>query len=474
MSTQKENVVLQPAKPFGAKDTLGYLSGNLALDFTYTLCTSYMLKFYTDVIGVDAYIVGILMMIAQVVDAVTDLTMGQIIDRSPMTPKGKFRPWLKRAAAPMALTSFLMYACWMQGVAMWLKIVWMFVTYLLYTSVFYTMAIIPYGSMASAISNDPNHRTVLSNMRHIGGTLAMTFLNIIIPLTVYYKDANGNEVFSGVRMTTAAFCFSLLAFILFMICYFWCSERVPVPQQNEKFNVGAFLGDLVHNKSLIVILFVILIQECSNSAFHGMSGYVFPNYFGNAAVQSLASTLETIVCLVIAAGIVFVVAKVGKKEITVIGTLICTAAFLFGYIVHTHSVWVWLGIYLVVTVGLSLFNPVTFALVTDIVDDEEVRTGKRIDGTIYSVYSFGRKFGSAVSSGVRGVMLSMIGYTAATAFDENVVNGIYNISCIVPMIGFGLMCLVIAFFYPLSKKKVEENVRILKERRGEIEEEKEE
>ena len=321
--------------------------------------------------------------------------------------------------------------------------------------------------MASAISNDPVDRTKLSNWRHIGGTLSMTFINVIMPIAVFYKDPEGHEIFSGFRMSVAGFAFSLAAFILFLVCYFLTTERVKVPSNNEKLDVKAFVSDFLHNRGLIAIVLLILVQECSNSAFHGMSGYIFPNYFGNAAAMSISSIEETIITLAVAAVIVGIVAKTGKKEITVIGTLVSAAALGLGFILHTHSVVMWLVIYGLVTVGLSLFNPVTFALVTDIVDDEEVRTGKRIDGTIYSIYSFGRKFGHAMSSGIRGIMLTAAGYTAATAFDADVLNQVYNVSCLVPMIGFALMASIVAFLYPLNKKKVEENVEILKKRHAE-------
>ena len=466
MST-KEQTNTAAVRPFGWRDQLGYLSGNFAGDFTFTLCSGFMMKFYTDVMGVSAAVIGILMMVAQFADAFTDLTMGQICDRSKTGKNGKFRPLILRAAGPVALTSFLLYANWMKDAPMSIKIVWMFVTYLLYSSVFYTMFIIPYGSMASAISNDPVDRTKLSNWRHIGGTLSMTFINVIMPIAVFYKDPEGHEIFSGFRMSVAGFAFSLAAFILFLVCYFLTTERVKVPSNNEKLDVKAFVSDLLHNRGLIAIVLLILVQECSNSAFHGMSGYIFPNYFGNAAAMSISSIEETIITLAVAAVIVGIVAKTGKKEITVIGTLVSAAALGLGFILHTHSVVMWLVIYGLVTVGLSLFNPVTFALVTDIVDDEEVRTGKRIDGTIYSIYSFGRKFGHAMSSGIRGIMLTAAGYTAATAFDADVLNQVYNVSCLVPMIGFALMAAIVAFLYPLNKKKVEENVEILKKRHAE-------
>ena len=455
----------QLARPFGIRDQTGYLCGNLANDLTYTLASGYLMKFYTDVLSVDAYVVGIVMMVAQVVDAFTDVAMGQIVDRSEPGPNGKFRPWIRRIAGPITVCSFLMYAVWLQNAAMPIKIAWLFVSYILYTSVFYTAELIPYGSLASAISDDPVDRTLLSNWRHIGGTLSLTFINVVAPLVIYYKNAEGNEIFSGTRMAILAGVFSVIAFVFYLLCYHLTTERVKLPRTTEKFSLKEFALDFIHNKSLIVIIAMILLQECSNSAFHGMSGYIFPNYFGSAAAQSLSGVLETVITLVIAAFIVFVVARTGKKEITVFGSLFAGIVFAVAFVLHTHSVVIWLVIYCLVTVGMSLYNPVAYALVTDVIDDEEVRTGKRSDGAIQGIYSFSRKCGSAVSSGIRGVMLSAVGYTAATAYDTEVLNGIYNVSCLVPMCGFLIMALVVGIFYPLNKKKVEQNVAILKERR---------
>lgn len=182
----------------------------------------------------------------------------------------------------------------------------------------------------------------------------------------------------------------------------------------------------------------------------------------------LVFAILSFITLLIAACIVGIVAKVGKKEITVTGCLVSAVVFAIAFLLHTTNVYVWIVIYGGVTVGLALFNPVTSALVTDIVDDEEVRTGKRMDGTIYSVYSFGRKFGSALSSGVTGMMLSVIGYTEANMYEPAITNGIYNISCIVPMIGFALMALIAGILYPLNKKRVDANVAILKQKHGEL------
>ena len=103
-------------------------------------------------------------------------------------------------------------------------------------------------------------------------------------------------------------------------------------------------------------------------------------------------------------------------------------------------------------------------MIADVIDDTEVREGVRSDGEIYSVYSFARKLGQAASSAVTGGLLTMIGYSEVTAFEPAVTQGIYNLSCLVPAIGFVLLAIVLQFAYPLNKKRVEENAKVLAER----------
>lgn len=113
-------------RPFGIKDKLGYMFGDFGNDFTFLLSAMFLLKFYTDVMGVSAALVGLMMMAARFVDAITDVTMGQIVDRSRPGKKGKFAPWLRRMCGPVALASFLMYATWFKDMPMGFKIFWIF------------------------------------------------------------------------------------------------------------------------------------------------------------------------------------------------------------------------------------------------------------------------------------------------------------------------------------------------------------
>ena len=105
-------------RPFGMRDKIGYMFGDFGNDFTFILSSTFLMKFYTDVMGVSAGIVGLMMMVARIVDAFTDVTMGQIADRSRPTAKGKFLPWIRRMCGPVALASFLMYAVWFKDMPM--------------------------------------------------------------------------------------------------------------------------------------------------------------------------------------------------------------------------------------------------------------------------------------------------------------------------------------------------------------------
>ena len=142
-------------KPFGFRDKIGYLMGDIGNDFTFVLSSTFLLKFYTDVMGVPAAVVGTILMIARFVDAFTDVTMGRICDKSKVTKNGKFKPWILRMCGPVALSSFLIYQSSLADMPLPFKIGYLFVTYILWGSIFYTTINIPYGSMASAISAEP-------------------------------------------------------------------------------------------------------------------------------------------------------------------------------------------------------------------------------------------------------------------------------------------------------------------------------
>ena len=454
-------------RPFGMKDKLGYMFGDFGNDFTFILSSMFMLKFYTDVMGISAGVVGMVMMAARFVDAVTDVTMGQIVDRSKPTKDGKFRPWLKRMCGPVAIASFLIYQSAFANMAYGFKLVWLVVTYLLWGSIFYTSINIPYGSMASAVSPDPKDRAQLSTWRTVGGTLAGMVIGVGTPL-IAYEVVDGNTVLSGSRMTIIAGVFSVCAIICYLLCFNLVRERVQVEANTQKLEIGKLLKSIGTNRALLGIIAAAIVLLLAQLGMSNMAGYVYPNYYNSASAQSISALVGNVVILLICAPLAVKLSTLlGKKELATISCIIGAVVYAICLFVRPSNPYVYVGFSAVAYLGIGFFNTIIWAMITDVIDDSEVKNGIREDGTIYAVYSFARKVGQALSSGMVGGLLSLIGYTQATAFDPEVTLGIFKMSCIIPIIGFAAVALVLIFLYPLSKKRVEENVAELARRRGE-------
>ncbi len=453
-------------RPFGMKDMVGYMFGDFGNDFTFILSSMFMMKFYTDVMGIAAGVVGMLMMAARFIDAVTDVTMGQIVDRSRPTADGKFKPWIKRMCGPVAISSFLIYQSAFSGASYGFRVVWMAVTYILWGSIFYTTINIPYGSMASAISSDPKDRAKLSTWRTIGATLASLVIGVGTPLFAY-ETVQGNPLLSGPRMTVIAGVFSLLAILCYLLCFGMVTERVPVPANNQKLEIAKMLKSLFTNRALLGIIAAAILLLLAQLGMQGMSGYVYPNYYGSAAAQSFSSLVGNIAILAVCAPFAATLAaKFGKKELSAVSCACGAAVFLLCLLLKPQNAYVYVAFYTLAFIGIGFFNTVIWAMITDVIDDAEVKNHIREDGTIYAVYSFARKVGQALSSGMVGGLLGLIGYTQETAFDPSVTEGIFRMSCIIPAIGFAAVSLALLFIYPLDKKRVEANCAILAKRRG--------
>ena len=456
-------------RPFGFRDKLGYLFGDFGNDFTFILSTMILTKFSTDVLGIEAAVIGTIMMLARFVDAVTDVAMGRICDASRVTKAGKFKPWLLRMCIPVAVVSFLMYNSAITDWSMPAKIAYIAIFYLLWGSFCYTGINIPYGSMASAISADPGDRQSLSTFRTMGGMLAGMVIGIGLPLIAY--DANSKLV--GSRVTLAAGVFSILAIISYLLCYKLVTERV-VPEEGTKEEatpVGQMLKSAFTNRALLSIIVASIVMLLAQLTMQNMAAYIYPDYYKNADAQSM-STMLMMAGMILAAIFAKPLAKkFGKAEVSVVSNIFAAAVMVILWIVKPESVWVYCGLQMLCWLGLGVFSMVSWALITDVIDYSELRNGKREDGSVYAMYSFARKLGQALAAGVSGWLLSGIGYSseiAAAGGDQapEVLNGIFNISTIVPAIGFLLLAAVLWFWYPLHKKDVDANVAALSEKHG--------
>lgn len=466
------------------RDKLGYMFGDFGNDFTFILSTSILMKFYTDVMGVSAGVVGTLMMLARFVDAITDVTMGRIADATKPTAAGKFKPWLMRMCVPVALASFLMYAPgfaseavrgWSDGV----RIAYLCITYLLWGSFCYTGINIPYGSMASAISSDAGDRQSLSTFRTMGGMLAGMVIGVGLPMIAYDKvpAANGEtlSVINGTKVAIAAAIFSVLAIVCYLLAYNLITERVPykAPEKKEKQpSVIQMLKNAINNRALISIIVASILMLLAQLTMQNMNSYIYPDYYGDATGQSMASIVMMVGMLIASVLTKPLANKFGKAEVSAISCVFAAVVCLITWVLRPQNMWVFICLQALNWLGLGMFSMVCWALITDVIDYSEIKNGIREDGSVYALYSFARKLGQAVAAGLSGWLLEMIGYNnkaieQGVAQTQAVKDGIFNITNLVPALGFGLLALVLLFWYPLHKKQVDENIAILKAKRGE-------
>lgn len=469
-------------RPFGMRDKLGYMFGDFGNDFTFILSTSILMKFYTDVVGVPAGVVGTLMMIARFVDAVTDVTMGRICDASRPTHAGKFRPWLIRMCLPVTIASFLMYApgfapeavrAWPQGI----RIAYLSVTYILWGSFCYTAINIPYGSMASAISPEPGDRQSLSTFRTMGGMLAGMFIGVGLPAVAYDKVVSETgdvlSVINGNKVAAAALIFSVGAVICYLLAYYLITERVQYSDKGDRVKsqpVVRMLQNAVRNRALISIIAASILMLLAQLTMQNMNSFIYPDYYGNAIGQSLSS-LIMMGSMLAASGVAKPLAgRFGKAEVSAASSLFAAFVCVLTWILKPGNMWVFIGLQGLNWLGLGVFSMVNWALITDVIDYSEIRNGVREDGAVYALYSFARKLGQAVAAGLSGWLLEGIGYNSdaisqGISQTDSVKDGIFNITTLVPALGFLLLGLVLIFWYPLKKKRVEENVAVLRKKR---------
>lgn len=471
----KASPVKDNKPPFGMRDKIGYMSGDLANNLTFQFASLFLMVFYTEVWGVNPAVVGTLFAVSRVVDAFTDVTMGVIVDKVPAGKDGKFRPWIKWVMGPIAIASFLMYQTGLADASMTTKIVVMYVTYILWGSFAYTAINIPYGSMASAITPNPNERTELSIWRTRGQVLGQMFVGVLTPMFIY---TDGNMVKQDSTFTWVAGLFSVLTLFFYWLTYSLTTERVKietVEATDENTGIGGFfrkMGSLLTQKSLLSITGGSILLLMTMILMSSMYNYLFPHYYGASDAISVVSFINPIVIFFIVSPIASRFGQqFGKKETATTGLLFGALVYFGIYFMEPQNVWVYIVLSSFAYAGLGIFNALVWAMLTDVIDDIEVKTESRDDGTVYAINSFARKLGQAIAGLVAGFALTYTGYQTAAGQEvvtqtAETISGIFTISTLGPAVGYLLTALFIWFVYPLTKDTTLENQRILRERKG--------
>lgn len=450
----------EQVKSFNMGDKIGYALGDFGCAAFFAFVSSYLMVFYTDVLGISAAAVGTLFIVARIWDAINDPIMGALVDKVGTSKHGKFRPYVVKFGLPMVVVGILAFTA-IPSLPESMKLPYAYVTYILF-GMLYTAVNIPYGSLASVMSNDPDERTALSTFRNIGSIGANLLVMFFVPKVIF--NAQGAVTAEG--FMTCAVVLAVISSISFFLNFRLTRERIIHKVNKNKKNIGQTLKGLVKNRAFIGVALASFTMMAGMLTVSALNVFLFKDYFKAPKLTALGGMIGMLASFVIIPFAGVIVKKLGKKETSVLGALISSVTYGGMLFIPNLTALVYIVLSFVAGLGTGLINTIIWALVGDAIDYQEYITGERNEGTVYSSYSLARKLAQAISGGIGGFALSILGYQSGVVEQSASVGvGIKNIAIGGAAIGYILTALILIFVYNLSKKKVAEMNKVLEERR---------
>ena len=427
--------------PIGEKITYGF--GNLAANLMITTANGFITYFYTDVVGLTISVVGSILLFARVFDGITDILMGVIVDRTS-TVKGKARPWIKRMIIPYALALILLFTS-PSFLPQEMKAFYAFATYVISLAGVYTMTMVPY------------------NTRTIFGFLGAFLVNGIV-LKVVGMFGEVTEASSWTKMAAV---FALVSVVLLTILYKNSKERVLetdeayVAEQVEKVPVMDNVKALFKNKYWVIMISTMLIGFIS-SGLGGINIYYAQYILGDVEKVAVIGMLSFAPIIVGSFFTPIIMAKMSKRNAMILGNAIVVLGTVILALFPENYDLIKVGL-IVRGLGIAPTAVASYAMLGDVADYGEWKTGIRSDGLIFSAGTFGEKVGSGLGGLLIGIVMSIGGYVAgAAAQTPGTIFAIKSLFAYIPIL-LGVISIVLMFFYDLDKK-LPEIVKNLQER----------
>lgn len=441
---------------------VGYGSGDIAGNVVYAFLSSFVMIYLTDTVGLNAGIVGTLMMFSKLFDGVTDIFFGSMIDKTK-SRMGKARPWMLWAyfgCFAMIIAIFAIPVSLGEGA----KYAWFFITYTLLNAVFYTANNIAYSALTSLITKNGSERVQMGSIRFMFAFGTSLFIQTV---TVKAVQALGGGA-EGWR--TIAVIYAVIGLIINTISALSVKELPDeIPENNsekdmakeEKYSLADAIKLLAANKFYIIICCVYILTQIFTATLN-MGIYFMTYILGDAALLG-AFSLAINVPLI--CGLVFTPILVkkfnGMYKLNLAGYAIATVAralvIAAGYMGNLPLMLLFSGI---ASIGMSPLQGDLNALIASCSEYTFLTKNKRIDGTMFSCTSLGVKIGGGIGTALAGWLLAASGYIAnAPQQAESCIGMLYFMYLWLPMI----INLIITFL--LSRLKVEqENTKLEEER----------
>ena len=453
------------------REKIGYGFGDLASVLFWQTIMVYLLFFYTDVFGLTAKAAGWMFFVSRVSDAIFDVVIGMLADRT-RSRWGKFRPYILWGAVPLAVAAVLAFST--PGFADTGKLIYAYITFIAFMFLYSTVNI-PYTALLGVISGDPVERADAATSKFIGAFTAGIIVSATaLPLAKYFGEGNDAK---GWHLTMLIY--AVAAVVFFVVTFLSTHERVQ-PIAKEKTNVTRDLGDIVQNVPwillfVVTILFILFVCIRLNVTTHYFKYYIGEqevtlfgktHKYGFEVLTSAFNTVGQVLSLVGTAMVPLFVRLLGRKRAAVILfviALVCTGSFYFFKPENLVLIFVFQAIG---SLAGGPISPLLWILYADTADYSEWKTGRRATGLVFSASIMSNKLGWAFGSAMAAFILDQTGFIAnQVSQSASVLSGIKSMMSIMPA-GVGILALIMLIvFYKLDEKTMDKVKAELDERR---------
>ncbi|WP_438600353.1 glycoside-pentoside-hexuronide (GPH):cation symporter [Faecalibaculum rodentium] len=437
------------------REYLGYFSYGFGQCFSYGLLGSFILFFYTDILGISALAASTIFLIARVWDAVNDPMVAGFMD-TRRTKSGKFKGYLKFAPLFVVISTILCF--FSPDLAIQWKVLYAAITYILWGTV-YTVSDIPFWSVSAVITNDPQTRTSLVTAANLGVFAGIGMVGSLVPLLVglFGQESLADGYFMAVILIMIA------GYAFMMFGATTIRERVE-PSAGEKVTMKDVFRNLLVNRHLFKMLAIFFLNLFMNIV-NGIILYFFIYNMGNEGLMSIYGLMGTFAALGF-----FLIPNLTKKfrkkdllaGIIVLDIVVRIVFFMTGY----ENVPMLLVMLMLTQLFHASLGPVMSSMIAETIEYSEVKTGRRCEAITFSGQTFMGKLSAAIAGSLTGLILIAIGYVPEAAVQSpGTLNGLFMVVSLLPVAG-GLIRLVILRYYTYTEEAYKKDLAVLAQRRS--------
>lgn len=451
-------------RPFGWQDKLGYAMGDMGCGFSFQLVATFMQLFYLQYIGVSPESYAIIILISKIFDAINDIVIGNLVDTKKIGKKSKYMPWILLGGVSLVFFNVTIFFP-VKSLPYLGKCAWCLGSYCLW-SIAYTMVNVPYGSLHSVITDDPQQRVSLSTFRSIGAALPAVVIMMVLPGIVYSKTTNSSgeevQILKGATLLPVAIALSIVALAVLWGTTKLVKERVQHETDASATGFSAIISSVKSfftNRAMVGATIATVASVALFNSTMSLNNMVFQYFFKDADKVGIALVGSYLPMIVFMAFIGKLTAKFGKKNVIVSTMLIGAVSGIVSIFVPITPNAAGMIIYIVCLMGLNLGNTVfqisVWAIVADCIEMSYRKTGKSEEGSLYALYSFFRKLAQGIGQAVVSMGLVAIGFVEGENAVQNADFGdkVKTLYFIVLAVGSLIAFLSMKFIYNIGKKE---------------------